>query len=372
MFPDYDHSLLALISSVLRYYGVNTPYSTLPAADSALTELPRNIVIMLFDGMGTAAVEAHLTEDAFLRRHMAETISSVFPPTTTAATITMETGLPPIAHGWLGWSLYFEELGDCVNLFPNTLTGGNGKKAADYHVARTLLPYKTVFERIREAAPDVHTHYVSPYTEYQAKTAAAVCRCVQTLCEAEGRHYIYAYHPQPDYDMHDLGTTHERVRAHITEINRCIEAMAGQLPDTLFFITADHGLTDTAWRPLYAFPDVTECLICRPSMETRAMSLFIKDGMQQQFRHAFEAHLGDIYTLYTKDEILENKCFGPGEPHPHAQAFIGDFIACANGDISIDPAEIPDPHPFRAAHGGLTSKEMNIPLMICNNLLNRL
>ncbi len=370
MLPDYPNSLLALISSVLCHYGADTPHKTLPLLDAALMTNPRNVIILLADGLGEAALKAHLPKSAFLRRHCAAAISSVFPPTTTAATITMETGRAPMEHGWLGWSLYFSEIGAGVNLFPNSLTQGNGQKAAEYHVARTLLPYRTVFEKIREAAPDVHVHYISPYTEYKAKTIDAICSHIQAECAAGGRHYVYAYHPQPDYDMHDYGVTDAHVHAHIVKLNEAVEALAAQLPDTLLIVTADHGLCDTTWRPLSAYPDVTDCLRFPPTMETRAMSLFVKDGKQDAFRAAFLAHFGDIYTLYTHKEALS--LFGPGTPHPRTDGFIGDFLACANGTVSIDPAAIPDPHPFKAAHGGMTAEEMTVPLMICNTSLNQL
>lgn len=372
MLPDYNNSLLALISSVLCHYGADTPHATLPCVDALLAENPRNVVIMLFDGMGTDAIETHLPADAFLRRHCRKTISSVFPPTTTAATVTMESGLSPAEHGWLGWSLYFSEIGDCVNLFPNSLTQGNGKKAAEYHVARTVLPYRTVFEKIGAASPAVGAHYVSPYTMPDMKTVPAVCDRVQAICGEEGMHYIYTYLPQPDYDMHDYGTKDARITRHITEINDAVAALAQALPDTLLIVTADHGLTDTRWRSLYAYPDVTDCLCRHPSIETRAMSLFVQDGRQAEFRDAFLAHFGDIYTLYTKEEVLSMYLFGDGNVHARTAGFLGDFLACATGDVSIDPAEVPDLHPFKASHGGMTPQEMNIPLIICNTARNQL
>ena len=150
-YPEYDHSLLSLISSILTHYGVQTPHKTLPELDSLLAKSYKNIVVMLFDGMGTAILENHLPPDAFLRRHLNTTLSSVFPPTTTAATVSLESGLSPIEHAWRGWSLYFEELDANVNLFPNTLSGTDGKPAADFSIARKTLPYTSVFTKIDQA-----------------------------------------------------------------------------------------------------------------------------------------------------------------------------------------------------------------------------
>lgn len=91
MYIDYDNSLLSLVSSVLKHYKVDTAHPTLPEADGLLKGNYKNVVVMLFDEMGTAILEKHLRPDSFLRSHLERTISSVFPPTTTAATVTMET-----------------------------------------------------------------------------------------------------------------------------------------------------------------------------------------------------------------------------------------------------------------------------------------
>lgn len=95
----------------------------------------------------------------YLIRHVQTTISSVFPATTTAATVTMETGMSPIEHGWLGWSLYFDEIGANVNIFSNTLFGTDGEPAAEYHVARRYLPYKSVQKNSRDGACGGTPHF---------------------------------------------------------------------------------------------------------------------------------------------------------------------------------------------------------------------
>jgi hypothetical protein len=43
---------------------------TQPIFDEALKKNPRNVVIMLFDGMGVNLMEKHLPADSFLRTHM--------------------------------------------------------------------------------------------------------------------------------------------------------------------------------------------------------------------------------------------------------------------------------------------------------------
>src|SRR5665648_355708 len=84
-YPDYNNCLVNLACSILKHFGAHPQHATLPVLDSLLKKQYTNVVVMLFDGMGSEALEFHLPEDSFLRRHCTADISSVFPPTTTAA-----------------------------------------------------------------------------------------------------------------------------------------------------------------------------------------------------------------------------------------------------------------------------------------------
>jgi predicted AlkP superfamily pyrophosphatase or phosphodiesterase len=191
---------------------------------------------------------------------MRAVISSVFPPTTTAATMSLETGLSPIEHAWLGWSLYFGELDANVSIFPNTLSGSDGKPAAEYNVARRYIPQKSIFDKITEATNgEVKAVSVSPFSSYQIKSSKEICDTVISLCKEDGRKYIYTYWNQPDYDMHDYGTTPERITAAVKQFNDEVEEMCSSLSDTLVIVTADHGLVDTEWRIIKDHPDIDEC-----------------------------------------------------------------------------------------------------------------
>lgn len=106
MLIDYNNSLVNLTSSILMYFDAEYNHNTLKEVDEILKEKYKNVVVLLLDGLGVDALRHHLPEDSFFRRNMIKEYSAVFPPTTTAAITTMECGLTPFEHGWLGWSLY--------------------------------------------------------------------------------------------------------------------------------------------------------------------------------------------------------------------------------------------------------------------------
>ena len=94
-YPDYSSCIANLACSLLKYYGIEPPNSTLPRADMLLNKKYKNVVVILLDGMGANTVEKHLSENGFFRQHLITKYSSTFPSTTVAATTAMDSGIFP-------------------------------------------------------------------------------------------------------------------------------------------------------------------------------------------------------------------------------------------------------------------------------------
>lgn len=367
--PIYSKSLLSLISSVLKNYGVSTEHATLPEFDRLLKKDYKNVVIMLFDGMGDAILNKHADSCEFLRQNERDIISSVFPPTTTAATTTMVSGLSPIEHGWLGWALRFKDINKNVCLFPNTEAMTN-LPAAEYNVAEKYLGYQSVFERIRQATDGkVRAEFISAFSDNKAETLEEIIEKTKELCDAPGRKYIYTYYKQPDFDMHAFGTEHEKVEGHIRAINAEVKRLSESVEDTLIIVTADHGLIDVDWDFLPEYPDIWDCLESIPVIEMRGMTLFVKEGKEEQFVSAFNKHFADDYELMTTEQALSLGIFGDGEKHPLMDDLLGQFIAVAKGKRSIAVSERTD-RVFKAAHAGTTDDEYKVPFIVIEKPLN--
>lgn len=360
---NYNKSLLSLISSVLKHYGAEVGHSTLHGIDTLLEKDFKNVVVMLFDGMGKAILKKHLDENSFLRNHTVDTISSVFPPTTTAATTTLRSGLSPVEHGWIGWSLHFKEMGENISIFPNTLFRTD-KPAADFHVADRFLPYESVYDKISRATDgEVKAYEISKFSDFHVQSIDEICENIQALCSCEGKKYIYSYWAQPDFDIHEYGTKHETVRKHIEEINQKVEKMCASLENTLVIVTADHGLVDTDWKLIPEYEEVQACLADIPSIESRAMTFFVKDGMQKNFENAFNKYFGGYYELFSHEQVFEQKLFGDGIPNPRVESFVGDYLAVANSNVSLEIQECRQ-NLFKAVHAGATAEEYEVPLIV--------
>ena len=361
-YPNYDRSILSIASSILNHFGIkDCQHKTLPEFDELLSKDYKNIIVMLFDGLGTSTLKYHLEENDFLRKHHVTDISSVFPSTTVAATTSIMSGYSPAECGWLGWDLYFEEIGENVAVFRNTLQR-NGEPAAKFNVAHKYIPVKSIMKRIEEVNGRRSAYCVSFFSKYHSKSVEDICKTVYKLSKKRKRKYIYAYWHQPDGAMHGHGVTSKEAHEQILHINREVEKLCSKLENSLIIITADHGLCDGVNLFLEDYPEINSMLKFPPSIEpSRALSLFVKDGMKDNFKNEFNKLFGDDFRLMTKEEVFAENLLGFGKPHPRTYDFVGDYLAVATGNKSLFTER--EEHEFIGVHAGLTEDEMTVPFI---------
>lgn len=99
-----------------------------------------------------------------------------------------------------------------------------------------------------------------------------------------------------------------------------------------------------------------------PSLEERAVSFKVKNGMHEKFANEFRKLFGEYFNLYTKDEVIANKLFGDGEENPLFESAIGDFIAIA--EDSNKALVTKDSSMLYSHHAGYSDDEVYIPLII--------
>lgn len=358
LYPDYDNCIVGLACSVMKYFGVTPPNPTLPLADALLMERRyKNIVVVLLDGMGKNIIDGNLDADGFFRGHLAGTYSSVFPPTTVAATTALDSGLYPVQSAWLGWTGYFSEIDKNVVYFLNQ-DFDTERSIEGESVAWKYLPYDSICSKIKSAGYEAH--YLAPFFEPKTKDFGVFCQEIKRQCDKDGEKYIYAYWDQPDTVMHRKGCFGGKAESVLRDIEKTIEELASELSDTLLLITADHGHIDSPKAVITDYPDITECLIRMPSIEPRCLNLFVKPGMEEQMKSAFKEHFDGKFMLMSKAEVMERQMFGRGTPHPRFDSMLGDYLAIAIDSVSLYNMSSKN---FVGSHAGLTRDEMIIPLI---------
>lgn len=361
-YPDYNRSILSIASSVLKYFGIkDCQHKTLPEFDELLNKNYKNVIVMLFDGMGVSAINEHLNENDFLRRNLVCSVSSVFPSTTVAATTSIQSGYSPLETGWIGWDLYFSEIGENVTVFKNTLQR-NGEPAADYNVPLKYIPYKDICNRIKDIRGYNSAYMVSVFSKYKSKSVNDICKTVYRLSKRFKQKYIYTYWWQPDNLMHIYGTNSEEVKQEIKMINDEIECLCKKLKNSLVIVTADHGQIDCVNEYLEDYSILTDMLKLPPSIEPRAVNFFVYEDKIKEFKTEFNKIFGDSFRLMTKEEVFSENLLGYGIAHPKTKDFIGDYLAVATSNVILN---IQRSNYVEAigGHAGLTEKEMTVPFI---------
>lgn len=119
IFPDYEHSILNLINTILEYYKIRNDYKSLPKLKNKLNKKYKNIVFIILDGMGEHILK-NISSNGYFMNNKIDTITSVCPSTTTAAITTYYSGKPPIETGWIAMSQYFKEYGRALEMLRRT------------------------------------------------------------------------------------------------------------------------------------------------------------------------------------------------------------------------------------------------------------
>lgn len=375
--PDYDNSILNLVSSIAASHGVRTGYGGVKAVDSVLARSPETTVLVVFDGMGSAALERNLPPGSFLRRHARAKLTSVFPSTTVAAMTSFYTGLSPLEHGWLGWSLYFKEYARTIDTFLGR-DSFSGEAAGSAGMARSVMPYEELGSRI-EAATGGGTAFFTVNPAHiernpgERRRAAATLEeffsAIGELCRAPGRKYVLAYWPEPDTVMHRNGPYGRASAEMYARIDAGMSELASSASGAALFATADHGQAEVDEEvDLAALPEIDSCLAMPPFVECRAQSFFLVPGSAKRFVRAFRARFGKEFLLMPRAEVLRRGLLGRGRAHPKVSDFIGEYLAIGRGRTILDyrcrfPVD-PERPGFKGHHAGLLPEEMLVPLII--------
>lgn len=374
--PKYKNSILNILSSVMKYYRVNNFYESNKILDIKLNKNYKNVILVILDGLSSNTIKKHLTEDSFLRKYLVDDIESVFPSTTTAVMTSIDSGLAPIEHGWLAWELYFKEYGRTIDLYMNK----DSYSSEDFYqkdAAKKVLPYKTIYQQIYDKNQDeieIHSirpgyfeYFESPNINHKVYSLNETLSSIKEIINNDKRNFISAYWPEPDSTMHIEGPNSDIIKKLLQNIDKELEILSNELHDSIMIISADHGLTEIK-KTYYInnYPNLMDCLISAPYMESRAMSFTIHDEMKEYFENEFNRIFKNEFILFSKKEIYEMNLLGLGKPHKKVNDFLGDYLACgiSHSNLLYETINGKKRKIFKGEHSGLTSDEMIVPLVI--------
>lgn len=372
--PNYDYSILSTITSILKYYNVQTGHKSLNSLDDKLKKKYKNIVLIILDGMGDKLLNQILPNEYF-ENNKIDCVTSVCPSTTTAAMTTYYSGKPPYETGWIAWSQYFKEYGRAIDMLPRRESYlGDNIKAPRINVFEDIINYETIYEKIEKASPNVKAYEIglSNATRISKRSMRAdnideIIEDIQDICLSNGEKFILAYSDNPDKLFHKFGTTSVEAKEFLIDTQDKLNKMLDKLEDTLVIISADHGHKDIEKAySILDYPEINECLIMPVSLESRILTFWVKEDMKNEFEKRFKNAFNDEFLLLTKQEFMEKHFLGYGEKHPKIDDFIGNYVAISTaGSIIRLETYLAEGKPIKkSTHCGLTRDEMEVPVIV--------
>lgn len=355
-FEEYGQTVR--VTGALRsYLGLPVYHGTDETVDAWLNEHGfEKIIVFLIDAMGSSVLDKHLKEDAFLRKHMRKSVSTVFPPTTSAATTAIRTGKYPCETGWLGWNQYFKEKDDNIILFLNRSQYGEGTYP---NFSYEALPVVFTEDELGEDGDSVWPVWSghNPCGSFEDMWKKLI-----EMDRNENRKYVYAYWDGFDTLMHRNGPSSKEAGEELRQINSLCERYASQLSEkTGLVIIADHSQIDVEKKQLDDHPEIVECFEHLPALEPRTIGFYIREEKKDFFERQFREVYGNDFDLYTAREVLEAGVFGSGESHGRVSEFTGDFVAIAKGNVSLT---LRSSKTVKGDHAGGLREEAMVPVIL--------
>ncbi len=362
--PDFDNNIINVTATLAEYFGAKNSNPVLPVLKEKLSENYEKVVFILFDGMGMHPLKVNLSQDDFLFKNLKAELTSTFPSTTTNATTSVNTNLSPLEHGWFGWILYFEEIDKILALFPH-VDASTGEKvdykyplkpSDDYWFEKAKTDYEitTVMPRYCKGGK---TNSIIAHTPSECLAA------IKSVCDKEGKQFIFCYCPEPDMTMHDFGVTSKEAKKLIEQISHGLSDLKNQTKNALFIVIADHGQIDVKGEiEFYKDKELNKMLLCPPYLDARTPAFKVKPEYKSDFYNIFTNRYGKDFVLYKTEDLIKEGYFGKRGEYGY---LLGDFIAIGT---DTDKLFLPFPaeHVFKGHHTSLT-REMLVPLIIFDN-----
>ncbi|MEU7754034.1 nucleotide pyrophosphatase/phosphodiesterase family protein [Micromonospora sp. NPDC049171] len=371
--PEHGGGRLAeVLPSALAVLGV--PGSADPLGLAPALPGVRRIAVLLVDGLGwyqlpTAAPYAPTL--AGLAATVGRPLIAGFPSTTPTSLVSLGTGVPPGAHGVLGFTVRVPGRDRVL-----THTDWSGDPSP-----LSWQPVTTQLERARAAG--VTTTVVSrPEFGGSGLTVAAnrggdfrgaaggdavAAAMLAALAAGSGPTLVSGYHADLDRHGHVSGVDSVPWRDAATEVDALVARLVDGLPpDAALLVTADHGQLDipaTHRFDLDTDPRLRDGIRVVAG-EARVRYLHVAPGALDDVVAVWSTVLGDAARVRTRDEVVATGWFGP-VPEEHL-ARIGDVVVTCNDTYAVmaSRTERPMASKLVAYHGSDTAAELTVPLLV--------
>lgn len=370
--PPYGEGALSdLLPAVARSLDVEMPVAGAGLSGLLRLEPTNRACVLLVDGLGDLLLRERAGHAPFLRGLLDRvgTISAGFPTTTATSMGSLGTGLPPGAHGMVG----YEVLVPGQDRLLNELSWEGGPDP------RQWQRETTVFQQA--VASGVEVVRVGPgYFDGSGLTEAALrggrfvaasslddrVDAALTALRRAPRTLVYVYWGDVDKIGHQEGCGSWQWGEELSKVDLAIRRLVAGLPrDATLHVTADHGMVDVPFdqRVDLAHDPGLAAGVRHAGGEGRAPQLYCEPGAAGAVLATWADALDGRADVLSRAQAVAAGWFGPVAPHVLPR--IGDVVVACRPGLAVVDSRRQRPQVLRllGLHGSLTPQESLVPLL---------
>ncbi len=321
-----DENLVSVSNSILKYFHLDTYHPSLRSLDDRLKRNKnKKVALILLDGFSKHIQEVYYKYCPFIREHNSIVISSVFPPTTVAATTSLLSAKYPCETGWLGWTEKLNKYVLPIVMFFNVLADNKTKideKMSD------VLPYDSIIALMNQKG--IKANMIQSFTYPKDNVKKYFKKASKLINEND---FTYIYHTEPDSSLHRYGVGSKKIRKYIQQFDEELKKLTEAHKDTLFILLADHGHKNATYFNIKEHQDFYDTLKMKAyALEGRAAMFEVLDDKKEEFETLAKQYYGEHFYIFNKEEIKEKEIFGKGEPCEKFDELVLDYLLISKDD----------------------------------------
>jgi type I phosphodiesterase/nucleotide pyrophosphatase len=327
-------------------------------------------VVLLVDGLGWNLLRRHRSVAPYLSglADHGRTITSGVPSTTATSLTSLGTGLPPGAHGVVG--------------FTSRIPGTNRLLDALRWDGRVdpleWQPHATAFERAARAGVAVSVVSKRMFAD-SGLTRAGQRGAVYLGADLAGERVAttvraarvsgsltYVYDGDLDSTGHRHGCGSAAWRYQLATVDALAQTLRAALPaESALVVVADHGMVDVAMDrrvDIDLEPELRRGVSLMGG-EARFRHLYCEPGVVDQVVSRWRDRLGSGAVVVTRDSGIDAGWFGVVDALVRPR--LGDVLVASVGDVAVVSSErFGYEATLVGLHGSITAEEMLVPLLV--------